>query len=74
MVKSEQSSKNKKSEKNGTGTSISKHTVGTFACHKEMLDEKVGEPMSVNVLFNYIHTKGHDNVTFVDERSRKLNK
>ncbi|KAK9132598.1 hypothetical protein Scep_012126 [Stephania cephalantha] len=75
MAKSEQASKNRKSEKNGPGAGTSKHTGGTksFASHKETLDEKAGELVSVNVLFNYIHTKGHNNVTFVDERSRKLN-
>ncbi|KAK9162992.1 hypothetical protein Syun_003894 [Stephania yunnanensis] len=75
MAKSEQVSKNRRSEKTGPGTSISKHTGGTksFSSHKETLDEKVGNRVSDKVLFNYTHTKGHDNVTFVHERSRKLN-
>ncbi|KAK9128221.1 hypothetical protein Syun_017018 [Stephania yunnanensis] len=41
LVKSEQASKNRKSEKKGPGTGILKHTNGTksFASHKETLED-----------------------------------
>ncbi|KAK9125720.1 hypothetical protein Scep_014566 [Stephania cephalantha] len=63
------------SEKYGPGIDVSRYTNGTesFACRKKSLDEEVGEPIGVNVLFNHAHTIRHDRVTFVDERSRKFN-
>ncbi|KAK9118726.1 hypothetical protein Scep_016819 [Stephania cephalantha] len=69
-----QGSKNMMSEKKGLEIYINKHTGGkkSFSSHKEMLDEKAGGPMSVNLLFNYIDTKCNDNVTFVNKRSRKF--
>ncbi|KAK9157619.1 hypothetical protein Scep_004193 [Stephania cephalantha] len=75
-ARSEKASHNIKSEKGGPGTGPSKHTGGTrsFRTYEDVLalDRDEDDEVTPNDVFLHVHTKDHDGVTFIDNRSARF--
>ncbi|KAK9104728.1 hypothetical protein Scep_021572 [Stephania cephalantha] len=70
----EKTSQNIKSEKGGPGIGPSKHTGGTqyFQTYENALDRNADDEVTPNDVFLHVHTKDHDGVTFIDNRSARF--
>ncbi|KAK9111843.1 hypothetical protein Scep_019362 [Stephania cephalantha] len=70
---SEKASHNRITEKGGPGTGPSKHTGGTrsFRTYEDILalDKDEEDEVTPNDVFLNVHTKDHDGMTFIDNRS-----
>ncbi|WCJ21345.1 hypothetical protein M5689_003504 [Euphorbia peplus] len=53
---------------------MSCHTAGSLSMrdHREILTQLLGRPVTAYELFVYTHTRNHDGVTWVDERSHRI--
>ncbi|KAK9132828.1 hypothetical protein Scep_012356 [Stephania cephalantha] len=75
-ARSKKASQNRKSEKGGLGTGPSKHTGGTrsFRTYEDVLalDRDEDDEVTPNDVFLHVHTKDHDGVTFIDNRSARF--
>ncbi|KAK9166831.1 hypothetical protein Scep_002022 [Stephania cephalantha] len=73
-ARSEKASHNRKSEKGGPSTGPSKHTGGTrfFRTYENALDMDEEDEVTPNDVFLHVHTKEHDGVTFIDNRSTQF--
>ncbi|KAK9089512.1 hypothetical protein Scep_028594 [Stephania cephalantha] len=75
-ARSEKASQNRKSEKGSPGTGPSKHTGGTrfFRTYEDVLalDRDEDDEVTPNDVFLHVHTKDHDGVTFIDNRSAQF--
>ncbi|KAK9132412.1 hypothetical protein Scep_011940 [Stephania cephalantha] len=75
-ARSEKASHNRKSQKGSPGTSPSKHTGGTpsFRTYEDILalDKAEDDEVTPNDVFLHVHTKDHDGVTFIDNRSAQF--
>ncbi|KAK9133265.1 hypothetical protein Scep_012793 [Stephania cephalantha] len=71
----EKASKNRKSETGDPDTSPSKHTGGawSFWTYEDVLalDRDEDDEVTPNDVFLHVHTKDHDGVTFIDNRSAR---
>ncbi|KAK9140678.1 hypothetical protein Scep_010359 [Stephania cephalantha] len=72
--KSEQMSTNRKSEVGGPGTGISLHSAGSISArqHGDTMEKKLKRRPTRKEMFRHLHTHGHDDQTFVDQRSAKI--
>ncbi|KAK9093086.1 hypothetical protein Syun_027997 [Stephania yunnanensis] len=73
---SKKTSHNRKNEKGGPGTGPSKNIGGTrsFRIYEDILalDKDEDDEVTPNDVFLYVHTKDHDGVTFIDNRSTQF--
>ncbi|KAK9109359.1 hypothetical protein Sjap_017419 [Stephania japonica] len=74
-ARSKIASSNRRTEKGGPGTGVSKHTGGSipFLVHEERLSKKLGRDCTPLELYLHVHTKKHDGQTFIDARSERVN-
>ncbi|KAK9144379.1 hypothetical protein Sjap_004282 [Stephania japonica] len=74
-ARSKIASSNRRSEKGGPGTGMSKHTGGSilFLVHEERLSKEQGRDCTALELYLHVHTKKHDGQTFIDARSERVN-
>ncbi|KAK9157823.1 hypothetical protein Scep_004397 [Stephania cephalantha] len=72
----EKASHNRKSKKGCPGTGPSKHTCGTrsFWTYEDVLalDRDQDDEVTLNDVFLHVHTKNHNGVTFIDNRSARF--
>ncbi|KAK9148168.1 hypothetical protein Scep_006925 [Stephania cephalantha] len=75
-ARSEKASQNRKNKKGNPGTGPSKHTDGTrsFLTYEDILalDRDEDDEVTPNDLVLHVHTKDHDVVTFIDNRSARF--
>ncbi|KAK9140479.1 hypothetical protein Scep_010160 [Stephania cephalantha] len=75
-ARSEKASQNRKSEKGGPGIGPSKHIGGTqsFRTSEDILalDRDEDDEVTPNDVFLHVHTKDHDGVTFIDNKSTRF--
>ncbi|KAK9144539.1 hypothetical protein Sjap_004442 [Stephania japonica] len=74
-ARSKIASSNRRTEKGGPGTGMSKHTGGSipFLVHEERLSKELGRDCTPLELYLHMHTKKHDGQTFIDARSERVN-
>ncbi|KAK9133241.1 hypothetical protein Scep_012769 [Stephania cephalantha] len=72
--KSEQMSTNRKSEVGEPDTGISLHNAGSISerQHGDTLEKKLKSRPTRKEMFRHLHTPGHDDQTFVGQRSAKI--
>ncbi|KAK9113761.1 hypothetical protein Syun_020558 [Stephania yunnanensis] len=72
--KSEQMRSNRKSEVGGPDTGISLHSAGSISArqHGDTLENKLQRRPTWKEMFRHLHTHGHDEKSFVDQRSAKI--